>query len=633
MSQKVENILNLALDATEKERVKSLELEVGYDPIDREWDLIIKYSSSLDAVREIASSVTELADEYAVITIAESKIEALAKISEVDFIEKPKRLFFQVVNGKRVSCINEVQRTPFFSPEKAINEEKFFPQNDVGVPEERIAGERVVQNVSAENLYGRGVLVAVVDSGIDYTLPNFRYPDGTTRIRALWDQSVPGNPPEGYAIGTEYTREQINEALAAKNREERERIVPSRDVTGHGTAVAGIAAGGGSMDAQTGKEQYRGVAPGSELIVVKMGSPRKDGFPRTTELMQGVDYVVKKALNYRMPVVINLSFGNTYGSHDGTSLIERFLDDISNYWKCVICVGSGNEGASDGHTAGMLKENQEETIQLGVQTNEPTVNVQIWKSYVDEVDISIVSPSGVQAGPIREILGTQRFVLGGTEILLYYGEPSPYSVRQEIFLDFLPRQSYIDAGVWKIILTPRRIVGGEYQMWLPSQRALNMGTAFLFPNTRTTLMIPSTAARVITVGAYDALTFTYADFSGRGPVNGVGVRLNGEVPSAKYELPVVVKPDVVAPGVRITAPTVGGGYEEVTGTSFAVPFVTGGAALLMEWGIVNGNDSYLYGEKVKAYLQRGARQLPGFTEYPNNQVGYGALCVRRSLPL
>ncbi len=309
MSQKVENILNLALDATEKERVKSLELEVGYNPLDREWDLIIKYSSSLDAVREIASSVTALADEYAVLTISESKIDALAQISEVDFIEKPKRLFFQVVNGKRVSCINEIQRTPFLLHGKMEDDKIFPPQNELDEPEERMAGERVAKSVSAENLYGRGVLVAVVDSGIDYTLPNFRYPDGTTRIRALWDQSIPGNPPEGYAIGTEYTKEQINEALAAKSREERESIVPSRDFTGHGTAVAGIAAGGGSIDAQTGKEEYRGVAPGSELIVVKMGSPRKDGFPRTTELMQGVDYVVKKALDYRMPVVINLSFG------------------------------------------------------------------------------------------------------------------------------------------------------------------------------------------------------------------------------------------------------------------------------------------------------------------------------------
>ena len=580
MSQKVENLLNLALDATEEERMKSLELEVGFNPIDREWDLIIKYSGTLDAVRELASGVTELSNEYAVITVRESLINSLAVIPQIEFIEKPKRLFFEAANGKRVSCIGPVQQTPF-------------------------------------SLLGKGVLTAIVDSGIDYVSNDFRNADGTTRIRALWDQTIPGNPPEGYYIGTEYTEEQINEALRQTDRAGRERIVPSRDISGHGTAVAGVAAGNG---AGSPGRQYAGVAPESELLVVKLGSPRQDGFPRTTELMQGVDYVIRKALEYQMPVAVNISFGNTYGSHDGMSLLERFLDDISNYWKSVICVGSGNEGTSAGHTSGILTENVEEEVQLGVQMNEPTVNVQIWKSYVDQVDVSLVSPSGIRVGPIQEILGPQRFVLGGTEILLYYGEPSPYSVRQEIFIDFLPRQSYIDSGVWRIILTPRRIVTGEFEMWLPSQSALNIGTAFLFPRSDTTLTIPSTASRVITVGAYNALTFGYADFSGRGPAR-------------VYEGISSSKPDIAAPGVRVTTVAAGGGYAEFSGTSFATPFVTGSAALLMEWGIVNGNDPYLYGEKVKAYMRRGAKELPGFTEWPNNQLGWGALCVRDSLPV
>lgn len=647
-SQKADNQLNLALDATEEERRKSLELDVGYDPIEREWDLIIKYSGNLDAVRLVAESVTEMANEYAVIVIRESRIPELVTIPEVEYIEKPKRLFFQVSNGKRVSCVNPVRQAPF-------------------------------------SLRGKGVLIGIVDSGIDYNLWDFRNPDGTTRIRCLWDQSITGNPPAGYAAGTEYTREQINEALSAETLQERYRIVPSRDFSGHGTAVAGIAAGNGRQrgerqgatgslrpgaaegtagslqqsaaggtvgdlrpgtsegamgslqsgapeDAGTGvrldmpavAEQYAGVAPESELLVVKMGSPRADGFPRTTELMQGVDYVIKKALELRMPVAVNISFGNTYGPHDGSSLLERFLDDISNYWKSVICVGTGNEGTSAGHTAGRMHENQEEVVQLGVQTNEPALNVQIWKSYVDQADISLVSPSGVRVGPIQEILGPQRFVLGNTEILLYYGEPSPYSVRQEIFIDFLPRQSYIDSGVWRIILTPRKIVNGEYEMWLPSQGALNVGTAFLYPESSATLTIPSTASRVVTVGAYDALNGTYADFSGRGARTEY---------TTGYENMTAFKPDLAAPGVNVMTAAAGGGYAPVTGTSFAAPFVTGGAALLMEWGIVKGEDPYLYGEKVKAYLRRGARELPGFEVYPNAQVGYGALCVRDSIPI
>ncbi len=580
MSQKIENILNLALDATPEERERSGELEVGYDPVSREWELIVKYSGALEAVREIAVSVTELMNGYAVVVIREERIDELAGFAEIEFIEKPKSLYFEAEAGRQVSCIDTVQFSPY-------------------------------------SLSGRGTLVGIIDSGIDYANPAFRNEDGTTRIVSLWDQTLSGAPPAGYVSGTEYTREELDAALAETDEGERFRIVPSRDMSGHGTAVAGIAAGNGAGSAG---QRYRGAAPEAELIVVKMGIPRTEGFPRTTELMTGVDYIIRKALDMRMPVAVNISFGNTYGSHDGTSLVERFLNDISDTWKNVICVGSGNEGTTAGHAAGRVSDEEERIVELAVQELEPALNVQIWKSYVDEMDISVINPSGIRVGPFQEILGPQRFILGGTELLIYYGEPKPYSVKQEIYLSFIPRQSYIDSGVWQLVLTPRRIVDGSYQMWLPAQAALNVGTAFLLPSSSSTLTIPSTASLVITVAAYDARTFSYADFSGRGP-------------ASVYEGSGVPKPDLAAPGVRVTAPVPGGSYREFTGTSFATPFVTGSAALLMEWGIIRGNDPYLYGEKVKAYLRRGARELPGYDEWPNAQLGYGALCVWDSLPI
>ena len=569
--QKLENVLNLAIDATEEERDKSLELNVGYNPIDREWDLIVKYSGSLDCVRALGAQVVEMQNEFAIITIRESLVDAMSDCPAVEYVEKPKRLFFQIENGKRASCITPVQRAPL-------------------------------------SLTGRGVLVAVIDSGIDYANDVFRNADGTTRIRNLWDQTIPGNPPEGYVIGTEYTREEINEALAASTRQERLQIVPSQDISGHGTSVAGIAAGN--------SQEYQGVAFESELLIVKLGIPREEGFPRTTELIQALDYVVRKALEYQMPVAINLSFGNTYGPHDGSSLLERFIEDIANTWKSVICIGTGNEGNAAGHTSGVLVDSEETVIQLAVQENSPSLNVQIWKAYFDLVDISLISPSGVRIGPIQEQLGSQRFTVGNMQILLYYGEPSPFSIDQEIYMDFLPRDTYIDSGVWRIVLTPRDIVNGEYALWLPSQAVLNPGTGFLFPTEERTLTVPSTSYGTIGVGAYNSETFTYADFSGRGPA-GPGRR---------------AKPDIVAPGVDITVPIPGGRFEELSGTSFATPFVTGGAALLMEWGIERGNDPFLYGEKVKAYFQRGARPFVGITEYPSPLVGYGALCVEDSIP-
>lgn len=576
VNQKAENILNLALDTSESEREKSSELNVGYNPIDQEWDLIIKYSGSLEEVNPLTSSVTPLLNEYAIITIRESLIDRLAQLPQVEYIEKPKLLFFQIENGKRVSCINEVQDTRF-------------------------------------SLFGQGTLVAVIDSGIDFLREEFRYSDGATRIRGLWDQSSEqGIAPEGYAIGTEYTREQINEAINAETEQERRVIVDSADTSGHGTAVAGIVAGGSSL--------YQGVAPESELIIVKLGTPRQDSFPRTTELMLGVDYAVRKALEYQMPMAINLSFGNTYGSHDGTSLLERYLDDVANLGRITICAGMGNEGRSGGHTSGKLASGEQANIELAVQERQTSFSIQVWKSYVDEIEISLITPSGVRIGPFQAVLGPQRFTVGQTQILLYYGEPSPYSTNQEIFIDLIPRDMYVAAGVWQIVLSAGKIVNGNYELWLPSENVLNEGTNFLYPTPDTTLTIPSTASRIISVAAYDALTFTYADFSGRGPLAGMS--------DVQYQ-----KPDLAAPGVNIRVVAAGGGYIEVSGTSFATPFVTGSAALLMEWGIVNGNDPFLYGEKIKAYLRRGARQLPGYDRWPNARLGYGALCVRDSLPV
>ena len=579
MSQKLENLLNLALDADQGERERSEELDVGYDKEENVWELIVKYSGTLEAVRQTARSVTELLNGYAVIVIEEERIGQLAQLPEVEFIEKPKKLYFQTDVGRQVSCIDIVQDMPL-------------------------------------SLRGKGTLIGIVDSGIDYENAEFRNEDGTTRIVSLWDQSVNGRPPAGYLAGTEYTREQIDAALATEDKEVRRQMVKTSDVSGHGTAVAGIAAGNGR-----GSEgrRFRGAAPEAELIIVKMGAPREGGFPRTTELMRGVDYIVRKAVELRRPVAINISFGNTYGSHDGTSLVERFLNDIADMWKNVICIGSGNEGASAGHVSGKVRRQISETVELAVQQREPALSIQIWKSYVDEMGVSVISPSGRQAGPFYEFLGAQRYILGDTELLIYYGEPKPYSVKQEIYLSLLPGKQYIESGVWKIVLTPGRIVDGEYQMWLPTQTSLNMGTAFLQPNSMSTLTIPSTASLAVTVAAYDARTFSYADFSGRGP-------------AGMYEDENVLKPDIAAPGVRVTAPVPGGGYQSFSGTSFAAPFVTGSAALLMEWGIVRGNDPYLYGEKVKAYLRKGAKQLAGYERWPNALLGYGALCVRDSLP-
>ena len=577
--QKLDNLLNLALDATEEEREKSRNLNVGYEKQTRKWEIIVKYSEMGDSVEALLGgsgiSVVPLLGGYAIVTLPESMLEEYSRRPQIEFIEKPTRLYFEDLFSKEASCITQVQRDE--------------PGN--------------------LQLTGRGVLIGIVDSGVDYRHPAFLTADGKSRILRLWDQSIPGNPPEGYATGTEYT----NEALSLSVQEGR-RLVPSEDGSGHGTAVLGVAAG---SDFSRGAVN-RGVAYESDLLVVKMGIPRQDSFPRTTELMQGVDYLVRQAIRLGRPIALNLSFGNNYGSHRGDSLLETYLDNVSGMGKNVICVGMGNNGNDALHTGGKLSPGEIQEIELGVGAFEPTLNVQLWKNYEDEMEIYLENPAGERVGPLFETLGAQRWQAGNTELLIYYGKPAPYHVTQEIYVDFLPQDEktpYVDSGVWKIILAARNIKNGEYFLWLPGGKTLNPGTAFYLPRPQGTLTIPATARRVISVGAYDARQNTYADFSGRG------------CRALPYP-----KPDLVAPGVDIYAPRSGGGYASFTGTSFSTPFVTGAAALLMEWGITRRKDPYLYGEKLKAYLRRGAKALQGSEKLPNDLIGWGRLCLESSLP-
>ena len=585
-SQKIESILNLSLDATQQEREKSQILDMGFNKEQSTWEVIVKFHGDISQLADEVIKVEVLLNGYAIITIPEVLLDSLSGLDQIEYIEKPKSLIYDVYEAKRSSYILTL-----------------------------VSGETA--------LTGKGVIVAVIDSGIDYFLQDFQNKNGS-RIIFLWDQTATPNsekgwlPPIGFVSGVEYNKTQIDQALATGNQTLAREIVPETDIMGHGTAVTGIAAGSSS------NALYRGIAPESDLIIVKLGLPGEQGFPRTTELMRAITYVLQKAQELQKPVSINLSFGNTYGAHDGSSLLERFMDNASEVNRSVVCVGSGNEAASGGHTSGRLFNN--ERIELSIGNYESSIDVQLWKNYVDIFKVGLIAPGGERFTVNMNQIGRQTWNVLNTTVMIYVGSPIPYSVNQGIFFDLIPRNAntFIDTGIWIFDMTPVKTVIGNYHMYLPSESVRSSATRFFTPNPELTLTIPSTSSKVITVGAYNSLFNAYTDFSGRG---------EHISPQALTIANPTMKPDIVAPGVSIMAPISGGGHEPVTGTSFATPVVTGSAALLMQWGIVKGNDPYLYGEKVKAYFHKGARHLPGSTEYPNPQVGWGALCVRDSLPL
>lgn len=613
-NEKIESILKLSLETEQEVREKSDVLSNGYDPDSGLWEVIVKYHGDISRFENEVESLEILLNGYAIMLLSEAQLNKIIEEEQIEYVEKPKGFAFDVYRAKQNSCILPV-------------------------------------TIGSPGLSGEGVLIAVLDSGIDYLLPDFQNENGS-RILYLWDQTLSADaargmlPPAGFTEGVEFTRQDIDRAIAASGenvdvviqegqfagRQAALDIVSSGDITGHGTAVAGIAAGSAASTL------YQGVAPESELLIVKLGgnrsgteevmliegegvSPGSQNFPLTTDIMRGITYVLRKAEELGRPVAINLSIGDTYGAHDGTSLLERFINAASETGRNVICIGSGNEAVTGGHAS--IKLLKEENVELVIADSERGVNVQIWKSYVDDIVLELVAPGGRRYPVFLDRMGKQTWVVENTRVLIYVSPPVPYSVNEEIFFDFIPIEQYIDEGIWTFMFRPIGENREDIHLFLPNAVVRNSQTKFLQPSPYLSMTIPAFASGAVTVGAYDTVLNSAADFSGRD-------REIGEMERVFFASD--IKPDIAAPGIGITAPAAGGGYASFTGTSFATPIVTGSAALLMEWGIVRGNDRFLYGEKLKAYLRKGARTLLDERFYPNVRTGWGALCVGNSIP-
>lgn len=456
-------------------------------------------------------------------------------------------------------------------------------------------------------LTGQGVLIGIVDSGISYEDAAFRYEDGTSRIVAIWDQTVEdGIPPAPYIYGKEYTQEMLNEALANENPL---LVIPENDPVGHGTAVASIAAG--SIDANSG---FSGAAPYADLAIVKLKEakqylrdfyfiPQDAVAYQENDIMLGIDYLNRLATARNQPLVVLVALGTNNGTHSGNSYLSSFLDDIGQRRRRAVVAASGNEANARHHYYGQIFDAEDiGTVEVNVEQTMSGFFIEMWATEPELYEIAVVSPSGERLSRISaERIGRREysFVLEGTTLTVDYRIVGTRSANQLIYLRFTKPSK----GIWKILVFPKNYVNGTFHMWLPVSAFLSSPVYFLSSSPDITLTVPSTAWVPITVGGYNDRSGALFLESGRG-----------------YTVTGAIKPDFVAPAVDIT----GAGGLEYTGTSFAAAITAGAAAMFLEWAVVRGNLSAANTADVKSELIRGARQEAGQL-YPNREWGFGKL--------
>lgn len=374
---------------------------------------------------------------------------------------------------------------------------------------------------------------------------------------------------------------------------------------GHGTAVASIAAGDGT---DSRGNIIRGSAYRAELIVVELKrvGDGNTGYTRTIDIMEGIDYTLRKAIELQKPIVINLSYGTNEGAHDGNTLFENYIADINGIWKNMIVIAAGNEGESRHHVRTIVKSAENSRTEFAIGENERDMRLFIWKYFQDEFEIFLNTPSGKRINILESVsINSERENIDRVMVM-----PTPYNGKQLIEVQFRAGKNlnYVLPGIWGIEFeVSGKIKCGVVDMWLPTIEAIGLSTGFLRPSSDTTATIPATAFKVLSVGAYNQTTESVAAFSGR------GFTADGRL-----------VPLVVAAGVDVLAAGYGGGYVRKTGTSFAAPLVSGYAACIMEWGIVNRNDENMYGEKLIAYITKYADGVNG-EELPGKRQGWGLI--------
>ncbi|RGY99913.1 S8 family peptidase [Clostridium sp. AM58-1XD] len=492
---------------------------------------------------------------------------------------------------------------------------------------------------------GENVIIGIIDTGIQYENPLFRNSDGSTRILGIWDQTIPGDSPlpspgtrdqsimftePTLLYGTTYTNEEINQALASPSPLE---VVPSTDTSGHGTFLAGIAAGGEAEDGS-----FIGASPKCNIGIVKLKPAKqylRDFFLisssaeayQENDIMMGIKYLLFLASHYTMPLVILIGMGTTYGSHDGTAPLGQVFRPVSNFPGLVPVIAAGNESGYRHHFLGMISEDQEyEDVEISVASNEPGFVVELWSRQSELYTVGFISPTGEHIPRIPLTFSSDNritFLLEQTVITVNYINAEFSSGSQLIFMRF----EAPTPGIWHVRVYNSLYITGQFHMWLPIHGFLSENTVFLRSNPNTTITDPGNTPSVITVGAYNHEN------------NSIYIRSSRGFTRTEF-----IKPELVAPGVNVYGPGLfrsasapsSDELETTTlpmtrrsGTSVAAAHVAGAVADLLSWELRNGLTEFMSSASVKSTLIRGAERNPVYS-YPSREWGYGKLDLYQS---
>lgn len=478
------------------------------------------------------------------------------------------------------------------------------------------SGITKLRGIPAFNLRGQGVIVGIIDTGIDYTNPIFLNKDGTTKILAIWDQSIDSEdkyPKVVYPayFGTEYTAEQINQALSSPDPLQ---VVPSMDVNGHGTMLAGIAAG-----SENDENDFSGVVPDADLLVVKLKQAKKNlteffSIPsdvpcyKENDIIWAIQYLVDTSRKLKRPLAICIGLGTSQGSHGRYGFLNTVVSIAGDFPGIAISIAAGNEGRARRHFYSALNPDTSVPVELNVGAAETGFTMELWGNPPMIYTMDILSPSGEY---IPSVLGgleetrTINFIFGSTIINIDYIMIEQDTGRQVIVLRFTSPEQ----GTWKFQVTGRGDLKGDFNVWLPAGNFITQETYFLEPNQYTTITSPGNTVVPITVTAYNSNSGTLYPNAGKG-----------------FSIFNNINPDLAAPGVNIQCPALDHGFTTLTGTSAAAAHTTGITAMILQWGIVEDKYPGLDTVGIKKFLIRGAQRSSQLI-YPNRDWGYGIIDV------